>query len=73
MTRKKTTLALLFLVVLALGVFIGVKLKLPRPAIASATGKPVPDFVLRDQDGKEFALASQRGHRVLLMFYRGYW
>ena len=47
--------------------------RLPKPTIASATGKPVPNFTLRDQDGKDFTLASQRGHKVLLMFYRGYW
>jgi cytochrome oxidase Cu insertion factor (SCO1/SenC/PrrC family) len=46
---------------------------LPRPQIASAAGKLAPDFTLKDQDGKSFRLASQRGKRVLLIFYRGHW
>lgn len=46
---------------------------LPRPQIASAEGKPAPDFTLKDQQGKSFHLASQHGKRVLLIFYRGYW
>jgi len=46
---------------------------LPRPRITSAEGKPAPDFTLRDQKSKNFHLASLRGKRVLLIFYRGYW
>ena len=46
---------------------------LPRPQIASADGKPAPDFTLKDQEGRNFRLASVRGKRVLLIFYRGYW
>ena len=46
---------------------------LPKPQIASAEGKPVPDITLKDQNGKTFRLASLRGKRVLLLFYRGYW
>jgi len=45
----------------------------PRPQIAAAEGKPAPDFTLKDQDGGEFKLSDQRGHWVLLFFYRGYW
>lgn len=45
----------------------------PKPQIASAKGKPAPDFTLKDQDGKEFKLSDQRGHWILLFFYRGYW
>jgi cytochrome oxidase Cu insertion factor (SCO1/SenC/PrrC family) len=45
----------------------------PRPQIASATGKPAPDFVLQDQSGNAFQLADQRGKWALLYFYRGYW
>jgi cytochrome oxidase Cu insertion factor (SCO1/SenC/PrrC family) len=45
----------------------------PKPQVASAEGKQAPDFTLKDQDGKEFKLSDQRGHQVLLFFYRGYW
>lgn len=46
---------------------------LPKPQISSAEGKPAPDFALKDQQGKTFRLASMRGKRLLLIFYRGYW
>ena len=46
---------------------------LPRPQIASAAGKPAPDFNLQDQAGKPFQLSTARGKRILLVFYRGYW
>ena len=45
----------------------------PTPQVTSAEGKPAPDFILRDQDGREFKLSGQQGHWVLLFFYRGYW
>jgi cytochrome oxidase Cu insertion factor (SCO1/SenC/PrrC family) len=47
--------------------------RLPAPQIASAAGKPAPDFTLRDQSGMPVHLAGLRGHMVLLVFYRGYW
>jgi peroxiredoxin len=46
---------------------------LPKPQIASAAGKPAPNFTLKDQHGNIFRLGSLRGERVLLIFYRGYW
>jgi cytochrome oxidase Cu insertion factor (SCO1/SenC/PrrC family) len=46
---------------------------LPKPQIASAEDKPAPDFTLKDQYGKPFRLSAQRGKRVLLVFFRGYW
>jgi cytochrome oxidase Cu insertion factor (SCO1/SenC/PrrC family) len=46
---------------------------LPKSQVASAEGKPAPEFTLQDQQGKTFRLASMRGKRVLLIFYRGYW
>jgi len=46
---------------------------LPKPQITSAQGKFAPDFTLKDQEGRPFRLASLRGKRVLLVFYRGYW
>jgi cytochrome oxidase Cu insertion factor (SCO1/SenC/PrrC family) len=53
--------------------FILYNMKLPKPQTASATGQSAPDFTLTDQSGQPFHLAHQRGHRVLLIFYRGYW
>ncbi len=49
------------------------KMKLPKPQIASAAGAPAPDFTLSDQSGQPYHLAAQKGHRVLVIFYRGYW
>lgn len=46
---------------------------LPKPQTASAEGKEAPDFSLPDQEGREVKLSSLRGHRVVLIFYRGYW
>ena len=39
----------------------------------AAAGQPAPDFSLRDQNGQPLRLSSLRGHRVLLVFYRGHW
>jgi cytochrome oxidase Cu insertion factor (SCO1/SenC/PrrC family) len=44
-----------------------------KPQVPSATGKPAPDFMLKDQSGKAFELAHHHGKWVLLYFYRGYW
>ncbi len=46
---------------------------LPKPQIASAAGKPAPDFSLQDQNGKTVRLSSLRGQRVLLVLFRGTW
>ena len=48
-------------------------MKLPKPQIASAEGAPAPDFTLSDQSGQPYKLADQKGHRLLVIFYRGYW
>ena len=45
----------------------------PKAQVASALGQIAPDFALKNQDGKDFKLSEQRGHWVLLYFYRGYW
>jgi cytochrome oxidase Cu insertion factor (SCO1/SenC/PrrC family) len=45
----------------------------PKPQTPAAEGRVAPDFTLKDQDGKDFRLSDQRGHSVLLYFYRGYW
>ncbi len=74
MKRARTiAISVIFIVVLLLAGFLVFGMRLPKPAIASAVGKPAPDFTLKDQDGKDFTLSSQRGHPVLLLFYRGYW
>jgi len=36
-------------------------------------GQIAPDFVLKDQDGKEFKLSNQKGKRVLLSFHPLAW
>ena len=59
-------IALLVLVVAGLYVY-------PKAQIVSATQQTAPDFTLKDATGKDFNLAAQHGHRVVLYFYRGYW
>jgi len=73
--RRKFAISLIaafFAVAIGFGV-VTWKMKLPKPQIASAAGQPAPDFTLADQSGQLFHLADQRGHRALLIFYRGYW
>ena len=41
--------------------------------VALAVGKAAPDFTLPDQNGKAVELSAARGHKVVLVFYRGYW
>ena len=38
-----------------------------------AVGEIAPDFTLSDQDGDSVTLSKQRGRKVVLVFYRGYW
>lgn len=47
--------------------------ELPSAPKELAIGTIAPDFVLPDAKGGSFSLASTRGHRVLLVFYRGAW
>jgi peroxiredoxin len=42
-------------------------------AVALAVGQQAPDFTLPDQNGKAIGLSASRGHKVVLVFYRGYW
>jgi peroxiredoxin len=42
-------------------------------AVALAVGQGAPDFKLLDQNGKAVSLSAARGHKVVLVFYRGYW
>ena len=70
--RIRAVIIVLSLALLGLG-FILYKMRLPKPQTASAAGQIAPDFTLTDQSGHAYHLADQRGHRVLLIFYRGYW
>ncbi len=60
-------------VLLGLGYALAQSGSYPKPQIPEATGKPAPDFSLKDQNGATFRLSEQRGTWVLLYFYRGYW
>jgi cytochrome oxidase Cu insertion factor (SCO1/SenC/PrrC family) len=62
-----------FVLTLCLASASGQGRQYPKPQIASAAGKPAPDFSLNDQDGTKFTLSQEHGHWVLLFFYRGYW
>ena len=42
-------------------------------ALTLAVGQPAPDFTLRDQNAKSVSLSAARSHKVVLVFYRGYW
>ena len=66
------TWAILF-VLLASSLAIGQSKPYPKPQVPAAVGQLAPDFILKNQDGKTLRLADQRGHWVLLFFYRGYW
>jgi peroxiredoxin Q/BCP len=41
--------------------------------LALAIGQPAPDFKLPDQNGKAVTLSAARGHKAVVVFYRGYW
>jgi cytochrome oxidase Cu insertion factor (SCO1/SenC/PrrC family) len=58
---------------LSLGISVAQVGTYPKPQVASATGKPAPDFSLKDHNGAVFSLSKQQGSWVLLYFYRGYW
>jgi len=42
-------------------------------AAVLTTGQQAPDFTLPDQNGKTISLSAARSHKVVLVFYRGYW
>ena len=69
--------AIPFLALLLLGavgtLVVAQKMKLPKPQTVSAEGSAAPDFTLSDQSGQPYKLSEQKGHRVLVIFYRGYW
>jgi peroxiredoxin len=41
--------------------------------VALAVGQQAPDLTLPDENGKAISLSASRGHKVVLVFYRGYW
>jgi peroxiredoxin len=41
--------------------------------LALAVGQQAPDFTLPDQNARSVTLSAARGHKVVLVFYRGYW
>jgi peroxiredoxin len=41
--------------------------------VALTLGAQAPDFKLPDQNNKPVALAFARGHKAVVVFYRGYW
>jgi cytochrome oxidase Cu insertion factor (SCO1/SenC/PrrC family) len=72
--RKSTKVLIVAVAVVAvLAGVIWKMLQVPPPQIASNAGQLAADFTLTDQNGQPFHLADQRGHRVVLVFYRGYW
>lgn len=50
---------------------VGTKM-MPPPADVKA-GQAMPEFTLPDANGKDFALKSLKGKRVVLIFTRGFW
>jgi cytochrome oxidase Cu insertion factor (SCO1/SenC/PrrC family) len=42
-------------------------------AAVLAVGQLAPDFTLPDQSGKSVTLSAERGQKVVLVFYRGFW
>jgi cytochrome oxidase Cu insertion factor (SCO1/SenC/PrrC family) len=75
MVRRRISIALAVaaLVIVLAGAFLAVKMGLPKPQTAFVQGEVAPDFTLQDENGRPFHLASARGSRVVLIFYRGYW
>ena len=70
---KKVLIGVALLVVALAAFFAFALYHYPKAQIASATQQPAPDFTLPDAEHNPFTLSSQRGHRVVLYFYRGYW
>jgi cytochrome oxidase Cu insertion factor (SCO1/SenC/PrrC family) len=73
MRKWKIVGGTVLVIVLVLGVLFLRAIHVPKPQIASAQGSMAPDFTVKDQDGRDFALSSLQGSPVLLILYRGYW
>ena len=70
---KKMLIGAGLLVLLLAAVVVAALYVYPKAQTSSATNQPAPDFTLHDATGANFTLSSERGHRVVLYFYRGYW
>ena len=57
-----------FLVALAVALLAAAPKVLP-PAV----GAQAPGFTLLDQNGRQASLSAARGHKAVIVFYRGYW
>lgn len=42
-------------------------------SVVLAIGAQAPDFTLPDQNKKPVTLSATRGHKAVVVFYRGYW
>ena len=42
-------------------------------SVVLALGAQAPDFTLPDQNKKPVTLSAARGHKAVVVFYRGYW
>jgi hypothetical protein len=71
--KKKILIGAGVIILLLAAVVVAGLYVYPKPQIASATNQPAPDFTLSDGNGGSFTLSSQRGHKVVMYFYRGYW
>jgi cytochrome oxidase Cu insertion factor (SCO1/SenC/PrrC family) len=70
---KRILLGLL-VVIVAFAIFVAYSIyHYPRAQVETAAGQIAPDFTLTSAANRPFTLSQQRGHNVLLMFYRGYW
>jgi cytochrome oxidase Cu insertion factor (SCO1/SenC/PrrC family) len=70
---KKIFIGLAVIVIAAGAFLVAVLYIYPKAQIRGTTNQSAPDFTLTDAEGKTFTLSAQRGQRVVLYFYRGYW
>ena len=70
---KKILIGVAVVVAILAGLIVVGLYVYPKAQIVSASQQIAPDFTLRDASGQDFTLSSQRGHKVVLYFYRGYW
>ncbi|GAC1658171.1 MAG: hypothetical protein NVS9B15_19710 [Acidobacteriaceae bacterium] len=70
--KRAAIIVLALLALVAIGGYALLQIY-PKPQIASAAGKPAPDFTLQTSEDKPFTLTQQRGKTVVMLFYRGYW
>ncbi len=73
MTLRVPRFLTLVFMLITTGIAAAQNYPLARPQVASAEGKPAPDFTLPDAEGKPFQLSKLRGQRVVVIFYRAYW